>query len=134
MAQADRHSGKGVHLAYTPDGGSAIDLDVDYRNFSWSQSLNEIDATAGDDDWEYFVNSFSRGEVTISILAGASSTYLVPGSFGSLVYGPKGSASTNREVTLPVKLMSVDEVQGYADVATLDLTFRQTGAAAVDTF
>lgn len=134
MAQADRHSGKTVFLEYTPDGGSAIDLDVDYRSLEWAQELNAIDATAGDDDWEYFLDSFKRGTVNITILAGVTATYLIPGSFGSLVYGPKGNTSTNRKVTLPVKLMTATETQGYADVAALDLSFRVTGDPVVSTF
>jgi hypothetical protein len=134
MAAADRHSGKNVYLSYTPDGGAAIDLDVDYRNFTYSQELNEIDGTAGDDDWEYMLDSFKRGEITISILAGVAATYLTPGSFGVLVYGPQGNAATEREVEIPVKLMNVEETAGYADVVTLDLTFRQTGDATVGTF
>lgn len=134
MAQSDRHSGKSVHLSYTPTAGSAIDLDADYRNFSYNQSLNEIDATGGSDDWEYFLDSFKRGEVTISIMAGLTAAYLVPGSAGVLVYGPKGNTNGLRSVSIPVKLMSADESQGYADVATLDLTFRQTGVATIGTF
>ena len=50
MAQADRHSGKEIFLSYTPTAGSEIILAADYRNFTYSQSLNEIDGTAGDDD------------------------------------------------------------------------------------
>jgi hypothetical protein len=134
MAAADRHSGKNVHLSYTPNGGSAIDLDVDYRSFTYSQELNEIDGTAGADNWEYMLDSFTRGEVTISILAGVAATYLVPGSFGVLTYGPKGNTATYREVEIPVKLMNVEETAGYADVVTIDLTFRQTGAATIGTF
>jgi hypothetical protein len=134
MAAADRHSGKSVHLSYTPDGGAAIDLDADYRAFEWNQELNEIDATAGDDDWEYFLSSFKRGTVLITILAGVTATYLVPDSFGVLIYGPEGSTATNRRVTLPVKLMKANEKTGYADVTTLDLEFRVTGDPTIDAF
>jgi hypothetical protein len=134
MAAADRHSGKAVHLSYTPNGGSAIDLDADYRSLDWNQELNEIDATAGDDDWEYFLDSFKRGTFAITILAGVTTTYLVPGSFGSLIYGPEGSTAGLRQVTLPVKLMKANEKAGYADVITLDLEFRVTGDVTVGTF
>jgi hypothetical protein len=134
MAAADRHSGKEVFLSYTPTAGSEIVLDTDYRNFTYSQELNEIDGTAGDDDWEYMLDSFKRGEATVSILAGLSTAYLNPGSVGNLIYGPKGSTAGLRKVTIPVKLMNVEETAGYADVVTLDLTFRQTGDATVGTW
>jgi hypothetical protein len=134
MAQADRHSGKNVFLEYTPDGGSAIALDVDYRSLEWNQELNEIDGTAGDDDWEFFLDSFKRGTVNITILAGVSTTYLIPGSFGVLIYGPEGDTATNRKVTLPVKLLTANEKTGYADVTTLDLSFRVTADPTVGTF
>jgi hypothetical protein len=134
MAQADRHSGKDVFLEYTPDGGSAIDLDVDYRSVEWAQELNEIDGTAGDDDWEYFLDSFKRGTFDISILAGVSTTYLIPGSFGVLIYGPRGNGASARKVTLPVKLLTATETAGYADVVTLDLSFRVTDDPTIGTF
>lgn len=134
MAAADRHSGKDVFLEYTPNGGSAIDLDVDYRTFAYNQSMNQIDATGGDDDWEYFLDSFKRGAVNVSIMAGVTTTYLVPGSFGSLIYGPEGNGAGARKVTIPVKLMEANEKTGYADVTTLDLSFRQTAAETIGTF
>lgn len=134
MAAADRHSGKNVHISYTPDGGSAIDLDVDYRSFTYSQELNEIDGTAGADDWEYMLDSFKRGEITVSIAAGVAATYLIPGSFGVLTYGPQGNGSTERKVEIPVKLMTAEETAGYADIVTLDLTFRQTDDATIGAF
>ena len=134
MAAADRHSGKDVFLEYTPTAGSAIDLDVDYRSLEWAQQLNEIDATAGDDDWEYMLDSFKRGTFNITILAGVTTTYLTPGSSGTLIYGPEGNTNGLRKITLPVKLMDAKESTGYADVTSLDLSFRVTGNITVATF
>jgi hypothetical protein len=135
MAQADRGSGKDLHLSYTPLSGSAIDLDVDYRSFSYEQSLNEIDATAGDDDWEYMLDSFKRGNIPITVLAGNEDVDdIVVGQTGSLIVGRRGSTNGMRKVTIPVKVMSINEGSEYADVQTLDITFRQTGNAVVATF
>lgn len=135
MSQATRASGKEAFISYTPTAGSAIVLDTDYRSFNKNRTMNEIDATAGDDDWQYFVDSFKQGEITVTVLAGDEDVDdIVEGQTGSLIYGRRGNTNGLRKETIPVKVMSINEGSNYADVQTLDITFRQTGNAVVATF
>jgi hypothetical protein len=135
MAQADRATGKEAFIEFTPTAGSAIVLDTDYRDLNINRSLNEVDATAGDDDWQYMVDSFKNGEITLTVLAGDEDyDDIVIGQTGTLVYGRRGNAASARKESIPVKVMSVSEASSYADVQALDITFRQTGDATIGTF
>ena len=135
MSQATRASGKEAFISFTPTAGSEIILDTDYRSFNKNRTLNEIDATAGDDDWQYFVDSFKQGEITVTVLAGDEDVDdIIEGQTGSLIYGRRGNGNGARKETIPVKVMGVSEGSAYADVQTLDITFRQTDNATIGTF
>jgi hypothetical protein len=135
MAQADRATGKEIFLSWTPTAGTEIILDTDYRSFTKNRTMNEVDLTAGDDDFEYMGDSFTRGEITVTVLAGDDDVDdITEGQTGSLIYGRRGNGSTMRKETIPAKVLSIEEASEYAGAQSLDITFRQTATATIGTF
>jgi hypothetical protein len=74
MAGDERFIGKDFFASFTPQGGSAIILTEDYRNYTGERSLQEVDLTAGGDDNERFATAFRRGTFGFVVLQGIKAT------------------------------------------------------------
>jgi hypothetical protein len=135
MAGDERFIGKDFFASFTPQGGSAIILTEDYRNYTGERSLQEVDLTAGGDDNERFATAFRRGTFGFVVLQGNPDLdTLEEGASGSLIIGHKGNGTGKPKITMPAKLIQKNESGGYMDAMQWDLNFRRDGAEVPGAF
>ncbi len=131
-------AGSAMYLAWVYPGGT-VTLQGDFRTFSWSPSLNWIDATAGADTFEELLPSFGTGaDITCTMVMQAGGTALLAAldrqTAGTLIYGPEGTATGKVKYTIPATSAGPQFSQPYNDVVELTASFRQTGAETRSTF
>lgn len=125
-------AGSALYAEWIYSGGTIV-LDTDSRSFTYTPTIDFIDATAGGDTSRKRINSFKDGNVTMSTLAQSDSdgTALLAacaeGTHGTLIWGDMGTATGRPKVTLPAISQGVTRGVPYADVITYDLGFQQNG-------
>lgn len=134
-----RYTGRNMFIEWTPDGGSPIRLDGDYRTVTLSEEIDSIDATAGADTFKKFIPGLQEVKVDLEMLdndANASTFYaaIEPGDVGTLVLGPQGNGAGKIKLTIPAMVESREREYPYDDVVTLKITFRGTGPVTTGTF
>jgi hypothetical protein len=134
-----RYTGRNMFIEWTPDGGSAIRLDGDYRTVTLSEEIDSIDATAGADTFKKFIPGLQEVTVDLEMLdndAHASTFYaaIEPGDVGTLVLGPHGNETGKIKFTIPAMVESREREYPYDDVVTLKVTFKGTGPVTTGTF
>ncbi len=130
-------AGSAMVLQWKTTSGTTL-LNTDFRTFSWTPSLNWIDATAGADTYETLLPSFGVGaEIPVTLVAqtanGALIGQLARQTAGSLVYYPAGTGSTNIYYTIPATSAGPQWSQSYNDVVTITANFRQTSVESLGT-
>ena len=130
-------AGSALHATWTTTGAT-VTISDEARNFQFTDSGEDIDATAGADVFRRTVDSFQTCQVTASWLmqstqGSAEVTNLRKGTEGTLVWGEAGSAagSTVLKRTLPAKVQTSSWTTPYADVVSIDCTWIQNGTLSV---
>ena len=131
------YAGSAMVLRWVTSAGTQV-LNTDFRTFSWTPSLNWIDATAGADTYEVLLPSYGVGaEIPVTMVAqtanGTLIGYLARQTAGSLVYYPAGTGSTNVYYTIPATCAGPQWSQSYNDVVTITANFRQTSVETLGT-
>lgn len=131
------YAGSAMVLRWVTSSGTTL-LNTDFRTFSWTPTLNWIDATAGADTYEVLLPSFGVGaEIPVTMVAQTSGTALIAAiarsTAGSLVYYPAGTAATNIYYTIPATSAGPQFSQSYNDVVTITANFRQTSVETLGT-
>ena len=95
MANTDRIAGKDLYVSF-----NGSDISADFTSVSVSDEDDQVDVTAGAETYHYFI-SLGRRTGTIDYEAfyngGTAQTgfaALVPGTAGTMIIGPRGTAST----------------------------------------
>src|SRR3990167_1678302 len=112
---------------------ATIQLNTDFRTWSYTPSIAFIDATAGADTAVQRVVSFKDGSVACDMLmldnmASATVAAFVEGQVGTLIWGEAGTAAGKQKVTLPAISMGITRNSPYNDVVTLSIGWQQNGA------
>src|SRR5512139_1008840 len=131
------YAGSAMVLRWVTTGGTTL-LNTDFRTFSWTPSLNWIDATAGADTYEVLLPSYGVGaEIPVTMVAQTAGTLLVTAvarqTAGSLVYYPAGTATGMVYYTIPSTSAGPQWASAYNDVVTITVNFRQTSAETLGT-
>jgi hypothetical protein len=131
------YAGSAMVLRWVTTAGTTL-LNTDSRNFSWSPSLNWIDATAGADTFEVMLPSYGVGaEISATLVAQTAGSALVSAVArqvaGSLVYYPAGTASGMIYYTIPATSAGPQWSSPFNDVTTITANFRQTSAETLGT-
>jgi|GEM_PF-5976348 len=134
-----RYTGRNMFIEWTPNGGSPIRLDGDYRTVTLSEEIDSIDATAGADTFKRFIPGLQEVTVDLEMLdndANAAAFYeaIKPGDVGTLVLGPQGNGTGKIKFTIPAMVESREREYPYDDVVTLKVTFKGTGPVVTETF
>lgn len=111
-------------------GGTAA-LQTDYRAASVQSGVGLVDSTAGADSHDQWLTTTANGEFTLTALhAGGTAvwTALAPGNQGTIIGGPQGTATGSIKHTIPAVVMNRNGAYPYKDVATIEVTFRETAA------
>ena len=131
------YAGSAMVLQWKTTSGTTL-LNTDFRTFSWTPSLNWIDATAGADTYEVLLSSYGVGaEIPITMVAQSAGTLLltelVRQKAGSLVYYPAGTGSTNIYYTIPATSAGPQWSSPFNDVTIITASFRQTSVETLGT-
>jgi len=131
-------AGSALYLAWVYSGGT-VQLETDFRGFSWTPTLNWIDATAGADTYEELLPSYGTGvEIPVTMVLQADGTALLAAiarqTAGTLVYGPEGTATGKKKYTIPATSSGPQFNQPFDDVVELTANFRQTSVEAGTVF
>jgi len=115
-----------------------VTLNTEYRTWSYTPSIDLIDATAGADTARRYINSFKSGQIQIGMLmqtsmASADLAGLGEGQLGTITYNPAGTASTRLKLTIPAISQGVTFDSPYADIVSLSVGFMQNGAMTIGT-
>lgn len=129
MAYDNRITGTDTVLTFTPDGGTAIQLEADFTSFSFDRSVDTVDATAGNEktrspkatiegmDW-----SISMYDVDMSLKGD-----LLPGTIGVLNVKPEGTGTGLEEFEMNVILTGYSEDFPFDNLLEIELTGVRVG-------
>jgi hypothetical protein len=115
-------------MSFIWSGGTA-NLVTDYRTAAVQSGVGLVESTAGGDSHEQWLPTTANGEFTLGILhTGGTAvwTALAPGNQGTVIVGPQGTATGSIKHTIPVVVASRNGAYPYKDVATIEVTFRET--------
>lgn len=132
------YAGSAMYLGWVYSGGT-VEIHTNYRNFSWTPSLNWIDATAGADTFETLLASYGTGaDITATVVGQVSGTVILTAcarqTAGSLVYGPEGNSTGMKKYTIPATAAGPQFNEVYNDINEITLQWRQTSAHAEAAF
>jgi hypothetical protein len=119
-----KYAGKNLYVSFA---GTAID--GTFRTFEASKTQNQADATAGDDDYQNFVNTnrtiSASMEVLVHTYTDGGSAQLAAigdvGDQGTLLWGAEGSATGMPKGGFYATLITRTPSIPYDDVVTLSL-------------
>jgi len=121
--------------------GSTVVISTEFRNFSFTDSGENIDATAGADIYRRTLDSFQTCTASASWLMQTTQgsvevTNLRKGTEGTLTWGEAGSAagSTVLKRDMPAKVDSSSWTTPYNDVVSIDCTWIQNGAITIGNY
>ena len=131
------YAGSAMVLRWVTTAGTTL-LNTDFRTFTWTPTLNWIDATAGADTYEVLLPSYGVGaEIPITMVAQSAGSALVTAlarqTAGSLVYYPGGTAAGQVYYTIPATSAGPQWSSPFNDVTTITASFRQTSVETVGT-
>lgn len=133
-----RFSGSALLIQWVHPGGT-ITLSGNQRTFTYSPTINNIDATAGNDEYTLRVNGVKDWGGNVSLLPPgdeyiAIENALVQGTFGTLIVGPQGTASGLRKYTLPAKSNGANVSFPYNDIVEMSNDFEACGTPTLATY
>ena len=131
-------AGSAMSLQWIHTGGT-VTLETDFRSFSWTPTLNFIDATAGADTYEELLASYGTGvEIPVSLVLQEDGTALLSAldrqTAGTLVYGPEGTATGKVKYTIPATSSGPQFSQPFDDIVEVTANFRQTAVETRSAF
>jgi len=120
----------------TPAGTLA--LDVDYRTWSYTPSIEMLDQTAGADTARSYVAGFKDGQAQAAGLIQAGSLYayataLTEGQIGTIVFRPEGSAAGKFTGTIPAISNGLAQNTVYDGLMEWSCSWMQNGARSEGT-
>ena len=123
---ANEQTGKSAYIKY----GSTV-LSTDFRTLSTSEENGLVDATAGADTYKVWLATHIDGGASLNLVdTGGSAIWqaLLPGTSGTLEWGPEGTASTKPKFTVTAVVTSRKRDIPYADVVVISADVKFSGA------
>lgn len=110
-----------------------INMDVDYRTFTYTPSIEYYDETAGADTARQRLPGFKDGQASFGGLLQAGSaevwgTALVEGALGTLKWFPEGTAAGKWRGTAPFRSNGIVQNISYNGLTEVSVTWQQNGA------
>lgn len=109
-----------------------LQMDVDYRSFNYTPSINLFDQTAGADANASYLVGFANGQANCSGLlqAGSMPAYasaLKEGNTGTIIYYPEGTANGNYRGTVPAISQGLAQNYAYNNLVEFSSSWQQNG-------
>ena len=122
-------AGSALYAHWIWSGGTLV-ISTENRNFTYSDQIETIDATAGSDATRRKISSFKNATASLSMTAQSDGTALLAalaaGVTGTLIFGEAGSAVGKPKTTMPAISLGISRSVPYADVVTYDLSWEST--------
>lgn len=130
--------GSAIYAQWIYSGGT-IQINTDFRNWSYVDQGQWIDTTAGADTSMQEIPSYDTGQVTASFLLQSNMgtttfTAFARGTQGTLIWGEAGTASGAPKTTLPAKVYQGTRTVPYNDVVSMDVQWNQNGTKTLGTY
>lgn len=113
--------------------GGTLNLAADYRACSWNPGVDYVEASAGADTQHSRLASLKDGKASITLAGQTGGTQVIaalqPGTGGTLIIGPEGTATGKRKITFPSYSDGVQTDMPYADLVVLTCGFSGAGSA-----
>ena len=135
---ANEMGGTAFYAQWTTSAAT-IQLNTDYRNFSYAPSISFIDAAAGADSAPTRLGYMKDGNVSCAMLmpsniASATVVAFDEGTIGTLIWGEAGTAAGAPKVTLPAISQGLQRGAVYNDVTTMTATWLANGTRVIGTY
>ena len=120
-----------VHMIF----GSTV-LSGTYRTFSATEDADLVDGSAGVDANKSFLVALKSGKASVELVDQAAGTALwtavAPGTSGTLIWAPEGTATGKQKHSAVCLVASRDRSTPYNEVAIIKVEF-QINSAVTDT-
>lgn len=124
-------TGSALVVSWIYSGGT-VDLSADFRTLDWQPTTDFADSTAGSDTTRTRLATIKDATAAYAGVGQTGGTVvaaaLAPGTSGTLIIGPEGTASGKRKITFPSLSQGAQYSIPYADVVTLSCSFVANGA------
>ena len=134
MAVANRITGKNVVITF---GG--VDIRPDFTSFTVNESIDTVDVTAANEVSRYYIPTIRDASMTLeAFFDGTTETVwdaVVPGTAGTLILGPSGTAATSLKYTWERVIATGRDVRyPFDEAVTLTVNFQASGACTEGTY
>jgi len=106
-------------------------LTGDYRTVSWKPSIGTVKATAGSDTNESYLTIQKDATLDYTGVMQTAGTALedalVEGTYGTLIFGPEGTATGKRKYTVPCYSLGPSFDWKYNDTVEINCSFQASG-------
>ena len=123
-------SGPTMVLSWINAGGT-IALAGDYRTCTWSPSVDYVETSAGSDTHKGRLTALKDATASVTLVAQAGGTAvtaaLQPGTGGTLIIQPEGTATGKRKITFPCYADGAVTDHPYADIVAISCGFTGNG-------
>ena len=124
------YAGSALYVSWVYSGGT-VALTGDFRQFTYTPSVDLYEATAGADAAKTYLPGVKDGQATFTAVMQAAGTAisnaLLEGTEGTLTVAPEGTASGKQKMTLPAIALGATYSIPYNDVVELSANFQQNG-------
>jgi hypothetical protein len=139
MAVADRYTGANVLIEFLPEGGTApADVEVlsaDFTSFSYDQSTDTVDVTAGNETERAFVPTITSLDWTINAFdtqSGIDKTVVYAGAKGKLTVYPKGKVNGAEMFSFNTVINGLNVESPFDGAVEIEITGQRSGAMIDD--
>ena len=112
--------------------GGTISIAGDYRTCTWSPVVDLVDTSAGSDTYKGRLPALKDATASVTLVAQTGGTAinaaLAPGTGGTLLIQPEGTATNKRKITFPCYADGASYEHPYADIVAISCGFTGNGA------
>lgn len=134
MSFPQRYTGEGLVILATPTGGAELTLSNDFTSFSHSFSVDNVDATAGNEREKSKLTTKEDLSWSLDVFDGDSDTWnaLLATPTGYMEVYPHGVDGSSEYIGFNYVLEKGDRATGTDKAATLTASGSRSGAMVVD--
>ena len=129
-----RITGKDLYLIF-----ASTVLDTDFQSWEYSDEMNLVEVTAGDDSAAAFAATYTNGKGSYKGLFDTTNgtaqwSAITNGTSGTIIWGPRGTASGYPKYTVPAICQSRTQSIPFAGAIELGFEFQFTAAVTPSTW
>lgn len=115
-----RHTGQNAVIQF-----AGTTLSVDYRDFSWEESAETVDRSAGADAYQNYLIGLIDGKASITLLIDGTAQWAACGigTEGTLVLSPEGTATGKPKSSTVATVLNRSRELAYNDVYQMSVEF-----------